>query len=81
MGAFGGHKGAGLSLMLDLMARPFLGGKIDSGNPRIRSMTFIAVRPDLFVSKDQYLDDVSALVANVKNSRPRPGFNEVMLPG
>jgi len=78
---FGGHKGAGLSLMLDLIGRPLLGGKIDSGNPRIRSMTFIALRPDLFVPREQFLEDVSQLIDNVRNSRPRPGFSKVTLPG
>jgi len=78
---FGGHKGAGLSLMLDLIGRPLVGGKIDNANPRVRSMTFIALRPDLFVSEEQFLDDVSQLAARVKNSKPRPGFSEVMLPG
>jgi L-2-hydroxycarboxylate dehydrogenase (NAD+) len=78
---FGGHKGSGLSLMMDLIARPFLGGKIENDNPRIRSMTFIAIRPDLFVSTEQFLNDATELAANVKASRPRPGFDEVMLPG
>jgi L-2-hydroxycarboxylate dehydrogenase (NAD+) len=78
---FGGHKGAGLSLMLDLIIRPLVGGKIDNADPRIRSMLFIALRTDLFVSEEQFLDDVSQLVSNVRNSKPRPGVKQVALPG
>jgi hypothetical protein len=43
--------------MLDLIIRPLDGGKIDNADPRIRSMLFIALRTDLFVSKEQFLDD------------------------
>lgn len=78
---FGGHKGANLSLMLDLIGRPLLGGKIDRSNPRLRSMSFIALRPDLFVAEEDFLDDVAELAAHVRDSRPRPGFDEVLLPG
>jgi len=78
---FGGHKGAGLSLMLDLIIRPLVGGKIDNADPRIRSMVFITLRTDLFVTKKQFLEDVSQLVTKVRSSRPRAGFRQVFLPG
>ncbi|MBT7951706.1 MAG: hypothetical protein HN764_08785, partial [Gammaproteobacteria bacterium] len=35
----------------------------------------------LFVSEEQFLDDVSQLVSNVRNSKPRPGVKQVALPG
>ncbi len=78
---FGGYKGSGLALMLDLIGRPLLGGKIENEEPRIRSMTFIAIRPDLFVSTEQFLNDATELAQTIRSSTPRPGFDEVMLPG
>lgn len=46
-----------------------------------RGMVFVAIKCDLFVSKEKFLTDISKFVSDVKNSRKKPGFNEIYLPG
>lgn len=78
---FGKHKGSGLGIMIELLGGPFVGAKAGKSILGERGMVFLAMKTDLFVEKDQFLSSVDSFVREVKASRPRKGFEEVMLPG
>ena len=78
---FGEYKGSGLGIIIQLLGGAFVGAEVREF-PRIkRGMIFIAMQCDLFTPKEQFLTDVSMYISEVRNSRVRPGFTEVLLPG
>jgi len=78
---FGEYKGSGLGIVIQLLGGAFVGERVGSSVGVKRGMIFIAIQCDLFVPKEKFLADVSAFISVVKNSRVRPGFKEVLLPG
>jgi L-2-hydroxycarboxylate dehydrogenase (NAD+) len=78
---FGNVKGSALGIITDLLAGPLLGataGKSVNGN---RGMVFMAIKPGIFVSEQQFLADVATFVDEVKKAKLSKGFQEVFLPG
>ena len=78
---FGGHKGSGLGIMVQLLGGVFVGGRAGSSIPGNLGMVFVAMQCDLFVPKEKFLTDVSTFIWEVRSSRVRPGFERVFLPG
>ncbi len=84
---FGGHKGYGLAVVIELLgqaftgadaaADPVLGGGIYSSAGTV----FIAIDPTLFRSYADYAASADATLAKIKAVPPAPGFQEVLLPG
>jgi uncharacterized oxidoreductase len=78
-----GHKGYGLSVLIDVMS----GGLSGAGcscprHTRIWNALFIeAIRVDAFVTREEYLQQVDDLVASLKSCAPAEGFTEVLIPG
>jgi LDH2 family malate/lactate/ureidoglycolate dehydrogenase len=78
-----GHKGSGLSMMIELLTGPMMGetsfdeetGKWYCGN------LFMAIDPDLFVGRDEFKKNSSFLLEKMKNSRVNDEFSEVPVPG
>lgn len=80
--AFGGHKGAGLALMVEMLTRPLVaatcsadGRKLDWGN------LIIAFDPELLVDAESFRQDASDLIRRVKVSRRLPSVDEILVPG
>lgn len=76
-----GHKGYALSLWCEALTA-LAGG--DCNNPGAESrQTFnlTVVDPDAFAGNDYYLKEMKRFVGHVKNSRLRPGFDAIRLPG
>lgn len=76
------HKGYALALAIEILAGLFVNAK--AGNSAVKGtdgFTLIALRPDLFVEKDQYIQSISTLIEEIKGSRLRPGFQRIYLPG
>lgn len=82
----GGHKGYGLSVMLEILTGILTGSRfgLDSDAHRHREggagHLLIAIRADLFVAGDRFLDGVEALVSQLR-SAPRGEGVDVFLPG
>ncbi len=78
-----GHKGYGLSVLIDVMSGALSGGGCSSPrHERIGNAMFIeAVRVDAFVTREQYYAEVDDLAASLKSCPPAVGFSEVLLPG
>ena len=78
---FGGYKGSGLGIIIELLGGPFVGAKAGKSVPGNRGMVFLAMQSDMFVPKDKFLTQVSTFVSELKHSRLREGFEETLLPG
>jgi len=80
---FGGHKGYGLSLIVEL-----LGGALSGAAPSIlpefegsNGTLMIALNISAFMPLGQYIAQVETFCAKIKSSIPANGLSEVLLPG
>jgi len=80
---FGGHKGYGLCLIVEL-----LGGALSGAAPSIlpefegsNGTLIIALNISAFMPLEQYINQVEVFCAKIKSSTPAKGFSEVLLPG
>lgn len=79
---FGGHKGSGLAMMVELLtgalvgtSRDAAGKKVDFGN------LVLVIDPGLLIDRDEFVEQVKMTAAAVKGARRLPGVEEVYLPG
>ncbi|KAI8311526.1 L-sulfolactate dehydrogenase [Colletotrichum sp. SAR11_59] len=68
MAPIGGPKGSGIAILMDIM----------SGNV---GHCFIAIKPDIFMSSEQFRARMDTLVQRVHGVTPADGFKEVLFPG
>lgn len=77
-----GHKGYALGLVVDVLAGALTGGSCDGDIIEGKNYAFLqAINPDGFVSREQYNSRIDKLIRTCRNSLPRPGFEEVLVPG
>jgi uncharacterized oxidoreductase len=79
--AFGGHRGSGLAIAIELLGGAFVGAATGRGDGSERGMVFLAMRPDLFVPMDEYLSATTQVLERIAKSRPKAGVESVLLPG
>lgn len=86
----GAHKGSGLSIMMDILAgvlsgAAYAGGVgdqyLDLDRPQDVGHLFLVMRPDLFISIDEYRERIDRLVERIHGCEPAAGFDEVLVPG
>jgi LDH2 family malate/lactate/ureidoglycolate dehydrogenase len=80
---FGGHKGYGLSVMIDLLGGA-LSGMAPASLPDYgggNGTLLIALNIPAFVSESVFTSQVEGLCANLKSTPTAPGFKEVLVPG
>lgn len=78
---FAGHKGYGLSLLVQLLGGAFVLAGIPGAHEDDGSGTFVlAIDPGLLAGKDEYMKRSTELVKQVKAAKPLPG-QRVILPG
>jgi len=85
-----GPKGSGLSLMMEafagVMSGAAFGGEVrnqyvDFSTPQNVGHFFVAFRPDLFLSREQYCARLDELVSRAKACPRAEGFDEILMPG
>jgi uncharacterized oxidoreductase len=80
-----GHKGYGLSLLIELLGGVLTGQGGIPGQPGLtisgNSVLFLVVSVDAFRPLADFLVDGATLCDQVKAIPPAPGFDEVLLPG
>ncbi|MFT7615265.1 MAG: L-2-hydroxycarboxylate dehydrogenase (NAD+) [Candidatus Woesearchaeota archaeon] len=80
---FGGYKGYGLNLAIEILAGALvnakMGSKIQSGLDR--GFLFIAINPEVFVSKETFAEQTNELVGEVKSSKLKNNDNPIRIPG
>ncbi len=87
---FGGVKGAALSMLMDVLAGVLTGANyggdvkslyFDHSAPQNVGHLFFAIRPDLFVPRDEFSARMDTLVERAKDCPRADGFDEILIPG
>lgn len=78
---FGGYKGSGISLMVEILAGALTGSKTGSNNIFYWGTIFILLDPSLFGEKEEFYNRVKTLRDEIKNAPRRSGFEEINIPG
>ncbi|MCJ2074041.1 Ldh family oxidoreductase [Methylobacterium sp. J-030] len=87
---FGGVKGSGLSLMMEILAGVMSGANfggdvrnqyLDFEHPQNVGHCFMAIRPDLFMPMQSYEHRMGELSSRAKATQRAEGFDEILLPG
>lgn len=82
----GEHKGYGLAMMTDVLTGVIAGGGYGmapyANNDRQDvSHTFIALDIEWFMPVDEFKQRMTDFVNEIKSSKTRPGFDEILVPG
>lgn len=87
---FGGVKGYGLNFVLEILAGPLVGAAAGKGvvgtlEPvegfSTKGDLLVAVDPAAFVDREEFLENVSKFVVEVKSSKKAAGVAEILVPG
>jgi L-2-hydroxycarboxylate dehydrogenase (NAD+) len=78
---FGGHRGAGLGMMIELLAGPLVGAHAGPLPGAARGTVFVAVDPDCFGLGAEFARAVSDFLDHLRASTPREGSDGVLAPG
>lgn len=86
---FGGHKGYGIGILVDLLTGALTGSTlglgVKQGNPdRLeggQAFFMLAINVGFFTEPATYKAKVDQLIADARSIKPAEGFNEVLLPG
>ncbi|HSL83835.1 MAG TPA: Ldh family oxidoreductase [Thermoanaerobaculia bacterium] len=78
---FGGHKGSGLALAVELLAGAVLGVKSGKSETTRRGMLFMAVDPNAFGDAGIILNCIRRTLGDVRGSRPSRDAKGVLVPG
>lgn len=87
---FGGHKGYGLALFVELLCGVLTGAPFgqhipamygDLTKPRNLGHLFGAFRADSFVDLKEFKTRADQLADEMRETKPAPGFKEVLVPG
>ena len=85
-----GPKGSGLSLMMEALAGVMSGAAFGGGvanqyadftTPQNVGHLFLAFRPDLFMTRDEYRVRMDELVRRARSCPLAEGFDEILMPG
>jgi ureidoglycolate dehydrogenase (NAD+) len=84
---FGGYKGFGLALMIELLCNAGLGTPIGKSklasyfDPAYCNGLYLVFKPDLFVERNVFDAHVNQLVTDIESSRKAGNTSEIHLPG
>jgi uncharacterized oxidoreductase len=83
LGGLVGHKGYGLSVMVDILSGALSGaGCSQSATCRLGNALFVLVIDiEKFVPLAEFREQISILERHLKASPPAPGFSEILMPG
>jgi LDH2 family malate/lactate/ureidoglycolate dehydrogenase len=81
---FGGHRGYGIALLVEVLAGVLTGAGFGSTAGVTHGKEghfFLAIDPGLFIPRDEVVARMDELVRFVKSGQPVAGVSEVLLPG
>jgi LDH2 family malate/lactate/ureidoglycolate dehydrogenase len=87
---FGGPKGAAFAMLMDLLSGVLTGANyggdvkslyFDHSEPQNVGHLFIAIRPDLFVTQEEFGERMDTFIDRVKSQPRATGFDEILIPG
>ena len=79
--AFGGHKGFGLALIIQILAGALVNAATIPPPGADYGLLIIALNPTSFVPLAQFKAEVDELIAGVKENRRETGVSEILIPG
>lgn len=79
----GGNKGSALSLMTEILAGIFPGGRCSAFEDYIEGngVLFFVMKPDLFRKRADFNKDIELLYAAVTSAKKAKGFDKILFPG
>ena len=86
----GGPKGSGISMLMDILGGVITGAGcggdvgnqfLDYDRPQNVGHFFLVMKPNLFVSREEYFKNMDKLVQRVHGCPTAEGFSEVIMPG
>lgn len=86
----GGAKGSGLAFFVEVLSSILSGAHFGAHIPSLYDdfdqeqyvgHFFLALRPDLFLSMEEFLGRMDLMIRELRNVRPAEGFSRVYLPG
>jgi ureidoglycolate dehydrogenase (NAD+) len=86
---FGGHKGYGIGLLVDVLTGALAGWQVTlgvtqgEGEMRVRGQSIFmqAIDPERFAAPGLFRERVDQIIRDVRSIPPAEGFKEVLLPG
>ncbi|KAF2972628.1 hypothetical protein GQX73_g887 [Xylaria multiplex] len=89
MAPIGGPKGSGIAILMDVfsgvLSGAAFGGEVGDqykeARPQNVGHAFIVIKPDIFMSSDEFRSRMDTLVQRVHGVTPAEGFKEVLFPG
>lgn len=78
---FGGYRGSGLALAVELLAGAMLGMKAGNSKESRRGMLFLVINPAFWGDTTQFVARVDATLNDVRSATPADGFEKVAVPG
>jgi LDH2 family malate/lactate/ureidoglycolate dehydrogenase len=78
---FGGHKGYGLSMIVEMLGGALVPGAAYNRDGRGGGAVILAVDATTFQSAESYEQAADGILQRIKAIPPAKGFNEVLLPG
>ncbi|MCL5430008.1 MAG: Ldh family oxidoreductase [Candidatus Marsarchaeota archaeon] len=81
--AFGGHKGAGLAMIIEVLTGPLVKASFSTVGDVSNNWgnLILAIDPDLLTDKESFKKEVSTMVEKIKATRRLPGVDEILVPG
>ncbi|MDH3512704.1 MAG: Ldh family oxidoreductase [Gammaproteobacteria bacterium] len=79
--AFGGPKGSGLALLIEILTGPLAGGAIVGDAAHQSGNVILTLDPDLFGFGAEFSARTAALIDRIRNSRPVEGRDRPQIPG
>jgi len=76
-----GYRGYALSLWAEALTAMAGGSANNPEKPSSQCFNLTVIDPGAFASADYYYSEMNRFLAHVKNSRLRPGFDAILLPG
>ena len=82
LGGRQGHKGYGLSIIVDLLGGALSGAGCGTLTDKVGNGLFVQVpNPDAFIGREELHDRVEEFTAHLRSSPCREGVDEILLPG
>jgi L-2-hydroxycarboxylate dehydrogenase (NAD+) len=78
---FGGYKGYSMALMVEVLSKTMFGLGGCKENVGKRGFFFMAINPAAFQDINEFKENVSKLISEIKSARKAEGIKEIFVPG
>ena len=78
---FGGHKGSGLALVVQILAGAFVKADSFDNDSTNAGNLVIAINPSIFLTQEEFKTRVSEIISQVKAARKLDDVEEIFVPG